>query len=97
MLFGPREAVDSPVQVSAIGQGIFRVYRFQEGALKLLPCSLMKKPQPAFTAHAWIIEGQAAWIVSTAPEFTLLHIAFRRPPIGIKIISGCMSGHRTYL
>ena len=60
VLFGPREAVDSPVQVSAIGQGIFRVYRFQEGALKLLPCSLMKKPQPAFTAHAWIIEGQAA-------------------------------------
>ncbi len=60
-LFGPREAVDSPVQVSAIGQGIFRVYRFQEGALKLLPCSLMKKLQPAFTAHAWMLEGQAAF------------------------------------
>ncbi len=58
LLFGPREAVDSPVHISAIGRGLFRAYRFQEGALKLLPCSLMKKPQPAFTAHAWITEGQ---------------------------------------
>lgn len=59
VLFGPRDAVDSPVHVSAIGRGIFRTYRFQEGVLKLLPNSLMKKPQPAFTAHTWIVEGLA--------------------------------------
>ena len=58
LLFGPREAVHSPVHISAIGRGLFRTYRFHEGALKLLPCSLMKKPQPAFTAHAWITEGR---------------------------------------
>ena len=60
ILFGPREAVDSPVHISAIGRGIFRTYRLQEGALKLLPCGLMKKAQPAFTAHAWIVEGLRA-------------------------------------
>ena len=57
VLFGPQEAVDSPVHISAIGRGIFRTYRLQEGALKLLPCGLMKKAQPGFTSHAWIVEG----------------------------------------
>ena len=55
VLFGPGS--DGGLTVSAVGQGLFRCYKYAEQALKPQGSGLAKREALNYTAHAWVVEG----------------------------------------
>ncbi len=59
ILFAPGSALDGNIIVSAVGNGIFKTYRYQENALRPMPTSMAKREPQNYTCHAWLVEGEA--------------------------------------
>ena len=70
VLFNPQE----PSIISAVGQGLFRMFRLADSNLKVMSSSLGKRELANYTCHAWLADerGERCVVASDQGEMLLM-------------------------